>query len=227
MTTTSTATSEITLPLGTSPHGTPVSWHLTDQAGRPQHGLIVGPMGSGGSTTLAALCSAARHSTAEVTPTVVDLDHGPDHYDPVWEHTLPRALCTTTGDLLTGLPQAVATTPPAGVGPALLLVDGDRALRTAPDEWQRLIRAADAVNVCVIARVYSLRAADLGGTALRQALLGQGQYLALGRPTGAGVLAETMLPGYTAPTTRQSPGTGVYGHHGQTVPVHVTTPDHT
>ncbi len=37
----SAATSEITLPLGTSPHGTPVSWHLTDQAGRPQHGQTV------------------------------------------------------------------------------------------------------------------------------------------------------------------------------------------
>src|SRR5699024_11903757 len=127
MTTPAPATPDITLPAGTSPPGPPVSWHLPDQTGRPQHGLIVGPMGSGGSTALAALCSAARHSTAEVTPTVVDLDHGPGHYDPVWEHTLPRALCTTAGDLLTGLPQAVATTPPAGVRPAILLVDGARA----------------------------------------------------------------------------------------------------
>ena len=211
-------TCAIALPLGTTPQGQEVAWHLTDQTGRPQHGLIVGPMGSGGSTALAALCSATRNTTAQVKPSLVDLDHGPDYHDPVWEHTLPASWCTNEGDLLTTLPQITTTRPPAGVGPALLMVDGDRALRTAPDAWQCLIRSAQEVNVCVVARVYSLRAEDLGGTALRQDLLGQ--YLALGRPVGA----ESLLSGYTAPTTRQSPGAGVYGHHGQTVPVHVTAP---
>ena len=225
MTTPTTATSAIDLPLGTTFDGAPVSWRLTDTEGRPQHGLIVGPMGSGGTTALARLCRAARGVDADIHPAVVDLDHGPDYYDPAWKRTLPGAWCKTDTELVRELGEAHEHADDVVDGLILLLVDGDRALRTDPAGWERLLQAADRLHVAVVARVHSVDADHLGSAALREGLLACGQYLALGRPMGtAQSLAQTLLPGYAVPAGRQKPGRGVYGYRGDTVPVVVSNP---
>ncbi|WP_116247727.1 hypothetical protein [Nocardiopsis sp. FIRDI 009] len=221
--TTPTTAAPITLPLGTSTDGQDVSWTLADTEGRPCHAIIVGPTGSGGTTALARLCAVSRTVDADVHPVLVDLDHGPDYYAPVWERTLPASRCTTDTDLRDEL-DAVEDTADVEDGHNLLLVDGDRALRCAPQAWVRLLGQADRLRMSVVVRVHGLTLDTFGGCdVLRSRLATDGQYLALGRPVGtSAALASDLLPGYTVPDGRQAPGRGVYGYRGDTDSVTVT-----
>ncbi|WP_017590815.1 hypothetical protein [Nocardiopsis ganjiahuensis] len=218
MTTTTTTARAITLPLGTTPDGQPLSWHLTDEDGRPQHGLIVGQTGSGGSTVLARLATSAR--AAGVRSAIIALDHP---LDPVWDQApWNAARCTDAGDLvhdLDGLLGQVDPDPAVG----LVLVDGARALRAAPGQWVSLIRRATQLGISIVARVYHPGLAEFGDDVLRCHLAVHGQYLALGRVRGTtAAVAADLLPGYTPPERDQLPGQGVYGHAGTTTAVTVT-----
>ena len=214
---------EITLHLGTTPDGTPVSWRLTDETGHPQHGLIVGPTGTGGSTALAHLANGAH--AAGVRTLAVALDHGTDYADPAWEQApWNMSRCADADDLTRGLDQVLGQLGPSPA-PRLVLVDGSLALRTAPERWVRLLRQAARLQTSVVARVHRPTLDEFGGLdVLRSHLAAYGQYLALGRPFGASsALLRDLLPGYIAPVYRQAPGRGVYGRAGHTCPVTVTT----
>ncbi|MGW5880272.1 hypothetical protein ACWFMI_27370 [Nocardiopsis terrae] len=220
MSSTTTATRAITLPLGTTPTGQSVHWNLTDQDGRPQHGLIVGPTGFGGSTALARLATSAHN--AGVRPAIVALDRG-HHLDPAWDQApWNAARCVDADDLIRDMDELLAQADPE---PAmrLVLVDGACALRAAPGQWLSLIRRAAQLQISIVARVHSLGLAEFGDDVLRSHLAAHGQYLALGRSLGtSAALAADLLPGYTPPVDRQLPGVGVYGHAGTTTAVTVT-----
>lgn len=222
-TTEPTAVEPITLPLGVAAGGTPVSWRLTDATGRPLHGLVAGPRGSGGSTALARLAHSAHD--AGVRTGVVALDHGGDYADPAWQRS-PRGSSwfVDADDLLRATDDLLAEAGPAP-SPLLILVDGGEALRAMPEQWLRLIRQAARLQVSIVARVYAPTLAEFGSDALRCHLAAEGQFLALGRLLGTTVaVGSDVLPGYTAPATRQKPGQGVYGHGGTVVSVTVTRP---
>ncbi|MER6626107.1 hypothetical protein [Streptomyces sp. NPDC000931] len=211
----------ITLPLGATPDGDPVSWHLTDTTGRPQHGLIVGLAGSGGSTALARLATSAQAAGAH--PTIVALDHGGDYPDPAWSQApWAASWCVDPDDLIRDMDEVLARSGPAP-GPGLVLVDGAGALRAAPGRWLSLLRRAARLRISIVARVHRPDVAEFGDDVLRSHLAAHGQYLVLGRlPGTTAALAQGLLPGYTPPIYRQLPGVGVYGQAGATTPVTVT-----
>ncbi|WP_017584317.1 DnaA/Hda family protein [Nocardiopsis valliformis] len=209
--------STLTLPLGAGPDGETVHWHLSDENGRPRHGVIVGPAGSGGTTALQQLCRAA--AAADLYPLAVDPHHG--LADPGWwNRTWPSQWWTTPQDLTEGLRWA-ETADGAGEPHLVLLVDGNQALTADPGGWQRLLAGAHRAQASVVVRATTLESRCLAGTAVRQALLGQ--YLALGSIEDP--LARSLLEGYTFPDGRTRPGSGVYGHAGTTTPVSVPNLD--
>ncbi|RKR98974.1 hypothetical protein DFP74_6695 [Nocardiopsis sp. Huas11] len=216
-----TTTTAITLPLGAGTEGETVSWHLTDESGRPQHGVVVGPAGSGGTTALVRLSAAAQAAPVEVYTVAVDLYYA-DYLDPAWGELLPYEWWTTKDALRGGLSWAGGADADPAEPHMVLLVDGDRALRTDPAGWERLLERAERLRASVVVRVTSLDAAHLGSAKVREHLLGAGQYLALGHTYHS--LTRAVLPGYTAPDGRQEPGRGVYGYDGDTVQVSVATP---
>lgn len=219
---TTTASRAITLPLGTTPEGQDVAWHLNDDTGRPLHGLIVGPRGSGGSTALARLATSAH--AAGVRPVIVALDHGSDYPDPAWSRTpWGTSWCVDADDLVRDTAELLAEIGPAPA-PRLALVDGVAALQAAPEQWLEIVRQAARLQISIVARVPRPGLTEFGGSdPLRSHLAADGQYLALGRPLGVtAAMVEDLLPGYAPPVYRQSPGAGVYGHAGTTTPVTVT-----
>lgn len=224
--TTTTTTAPITLPLGTTPQGTDVRWHLTDETGHPQHGLILGPTGAGGSTTLARLATGAH--AAGVRTLAVALDHGTDYLDPAWDQAPWNiSRCADADDLTRGMDEVLGQLGPSPA-PRLVLVDGALALRAAPKRWVRLLRQAARLQTSVVARVHRPTLDEFGGLdVLRSHLAAYGQYLALGRPCRvSAALMRDLLPGYIAPVYRQAPGRGLYGHGGTTASVTITGPRH-
>jgi hypothetical protein len=216
---TTTTTAAIALPLGTTPDGETVSWHLTDDTGRPLHGLIVGPPGAGGTTALMRLATSAH--AAGVQPNIVTLTHDLNHPDQAWLKA-PRSETswhTDTEWLISDIDDLLTETTPA---PRLFLVDGGAGLRAAPEQWMKLIRQAARVRASIVARVHRPILPEFGyDDVLRSHLTAHGQYLALGRPAPS-PLVRALLPGYIPPAYQGQPGTGVYGHAWFTTEVTVT-----
>jgi hypothetical protein len=212
-TTTPQTAAPLSLTLGTTPEGAPVTWQLLDENGQTEHGIITGPRGCGGTTALRRLATQAR--AAGVHTVQVDLDGGPAWGQDAAAHhiTTPAQL---EAELLDALGQDRDTDPPV-----LLLVDGHRALTEQREAWERLLIASRALDVAVVARLHSLAQVHCGGSLVRSLLLGSGQYAALG--AGLDLAASTTLPGYQEPDgTWQETGTGLYGRRGQTTPLTVT-----
>ena len=204
MTITPAHTAATALPLGTDDTDAPVTWQLTDETGATEHGVVVGPRGSGGTTALRRLATAARLAGARTVQ--IDWDGGP-----TWEAAHERV--ATPQDLDTVLHQASTRTPDQGV--LLLLVDGHRPLEDRR-AWEQVLGGSRHRHVAVIARLYSLALAHTGGALVRDLLLSTGQYAALGTPRGGLELSLlTVLPGYQACDDWQDPGTGRYGRRGQ------------
>ncbi|MGW8527032.1 hypothetical protein [Nocardiopsis sp. NPDC055824] len=206
----------LTAPIGTEPDGTPVLWHLTDDQGRPAHGLITGCAGGGAPALLTRIISAATRAGI----TTWHLDAGARPAPPATWHTgdADEFMHTLDGLVRARLQRR------ADAEPLLALIDHPGALDAYGATLQAMATVGELVQVGLVLRATS----PLRLPRVLREITAQSQYVALGHSTHDASAQDlvAVLPDYTAPVPgperANERGRGRYGHSGSCRPLTLT-----